>query len=83
MKEEHILISVDGPECNVLKLKPPMIFTKENVNEVLSTLDRVLKEWREINDDLVSSELGLKIIDTRSKEPRARKQIHEEQIKSI
>lgn len=29
----HILISSDGPKENVLKLKPPMVFTKENAGE--------------------------------------------------
>lgn len=29
----HILISSDGPHENVLKLKPPMVFTKENAEE--------------------------------------------------
>lgn len=47
MKEEHVLLSADGPDCNVLKLKPPMVFTKQNVDEFISTLDRILKELRE------------------------------------
>ncbi|CAH0553046.1 unnamed protein product [Brassicogethes aeneus] len=46
MKEEHILLSVDGPDCNVIKLKPPMVFSKENVEDVVTTLDRILKEVR-------------------------------------
>lgn len=29
----HVLISSDGPNNNVLKLKPPMVFTKENADE--------------------------------------------------
>lgn len=34
MKSVHrILISSDGPHENVLKLKPPMVFTKENAEE--------------------------------------------------
>ncbi|KAG5876697.1 hypothetical protein JTB14_025822 [Gonioctena quinquepunctata] len=46
MKEEHILISLDGPYNNIIKMKPPMVFTKENVDEVVSTLDRIFKEYR-------------------------------------
>ncbi|CAH1175692.1 unnamed protein product [Phaedon cochleariae] len=46
MREEHILISLDGPHSNIIKMKPPMVFTKENVDEVISTLDRVFKEYR-------------------------------------
>lgn len=34
MKSVHrVLISSDGPNDNVLKLKPPMVFTKENADE--------------------------------------------------
>jgi len=44
MKEKKILISSDGPDDNVLKLKPPMVFTLENVNHFISVLDKVLEE---------------------------------------
>lgn len=44
MKEKKILISSDGPDNNVLKLKPPMVFTIENVNHLVSVLDEVLEE---------------------------------------
>ncbi|XP_077288028.1 5-phosphohydroxy-L-lysine phospho-lyase [Arctopsyche grandis] len=44
MKEEHILISSDGPDNNVLKFKPPMVFSEENVDQVVSILDRILTE---------------------------------------
>ncbi|XP_050306308.1 5-phosphohydroxy-L-lysine phospho-lyase [Anthonomus grandis grandis] len=47
MREEHILVSSDGPDCNVIKFKPPMVFTKENVDKLVSTLDEVLKEFRQ------------------------------------
>ncbi|KAG5318116.1 AGT2L aminotransferase, partial [Pseudoatta argentina] len=44
MKEKKILISSDGPDNNVLKLKPPMVFTLENANHFISVLDKVLDE---------------------------------------
>jgi len=44
MKEKKILISSDGPDNNVLKLKPPMVFTLENANHFVSVLDEVLEE---------------------------------------
>ncbi|XP_014468400.1 PREDICTED: alanine--glyoxylate aminotransferase 2-like [Dinoponera quadriceps] len=44
MKEKKILISSDGPDNNVLKLKPPMVFTIENVNHLVSVLEEVLEE---------------------------------------
>lgn len=43
MKNVHrILISSDGPDNNVLKLKPPMVFNKENVDEFLQALKECL-----------------------------------------
>lgn len=44
MKEEHILISSDGPDNNVLKFKPPMVFSEANVDWLVSVLDRILTE---------------------------------------
>ena len=44
MRDHAILISIDGPLHNVLKLKPPMVFTRENADEVVGTLDQVLGE---------------------------------------
>ncbi len=43
MKEAGILISTDGPLNNVLKIKPPMVFTKDNAKTLVDTLDRILK----------------------------------------
>lgn len=44
MKEERILISSDGPDCNVLKFKPPMVFNKSDVDRLVIVLDMVLSE---------------------------------------
>ncbi|KAA3614670.1 MAG: aminotransferase class III-fold pyridoxal phosphate-dependent enzyme [Calditrichaeota bacterium] len=44
MKEKKILISTDGPYNNVLKLKPPIVFSKENADRVIANLEFVLKE---------------------------------------
>jgi 4-aminobutyrate aminotransferase-like enzyme len=44
MKEEGVLLSIDGPLQNVIKIKPPLVFTKENVDFVIERLDRVLHE---------------------------------------
>jgi ethanolamine-phosphate phospho-lyase len=51
MREEYILISSDGPDSNVLKLKPPLVFSHDNVDHFVKILDRVLTE---INDAEVS-----------------------------
>ena len=44
MKTHGILMSVDGPQNNVLKIKPPMCFNKENANDLLYYFDKILKE---------------------------------------
>lgn len=44
MKDESILLSSDGPDRNVIKLKPPMVFSKENVDTFIDVFDRVLGE---------------------------------------
>ncbi len=42
MKTRGILISVDGPLHNVLKIKPPLVFTRENADFLADTLDEIL-----------------------------------------
>ena len=44
MKEHGILMSTDGPDHNVLKIKPPLVFTLENAEELVFYLRKVLKE---------------------------------------
>jgi 4-aminobutyrate aminotransferase-like enzyme len=44
MKTHGILMSVDGPQNNVLKIKPPMCFNKKNADELLHRLEKILKE---------------------------------------
>jgi 4-aminobutyrate aminotransferase-like enzyme len=44
MKEQGILMSSDGPYQNVLKIKPPMVFSIENAKELMRCLKIVLKE---------------------------------------
>ncbi|XP_075216556.1 ethanolamine-phosphate phospho-lyase isoform X2 [Lycorma delicatula] len=44
MKEELILLSSDGPYSNVLKLKPPMVFSIQNADLFAQILDEILTE---------------------------------------
>lgn len=44
MKDHSILMSTDGPDHNILKIKPPIMFTKENAEELLFYLRKILKE---------------------------------------
>ena len=41
MKEMGILLSTDGSHNNVLKIKPPMVFTIENAQLVIDSLERL------------------------------------------
>jgi len=43
LKDEFILTGTDGPYDNVIKSKPPMCFNRQNVDRVVQTLDKVLK----------------------------------------
>jgi 4-aminobutyrate aminotransferase-like enzyme len=44
MKDFGILMSSDGPDHNVIKIKPPITFTKENAQEVVFYLQKVFEE---------------------------------------
>ncbi|MDM9631652.1 aminotransferase class III-fold pyridoxal phosphate-dependent enzyme [Robiginitalea aurantiaca] len=44
LREEHILIGTDGPDDNVLKIKPPLPFNTENCDELTSHMARILKK---------------------------------------
>lgn len=41
----HVLISSDGPDDNVLKLKPPMVFTEDNAKEFLTAVRECLGHY--------------------------------------
>jgi len=43
MREYGILTSVDGPLHNVIKIKPPMCFNRDNVDQYVYYLDKILK----------------------------------------
>jgi 4-aminobutyrate aminotransferase-like enzyme len=44
MRTLGILMSTDGPDHNVLKIKPPMVFGKGQADFLLGMLERVMKE---------------------------------------
>lgn len=43
LRDRHILISTDGPYDNVLKSKPPLCFTKANVERVVENIFDILR----------------------------------------
>jgi 4-aminobutyrate aminotransferase-like enzyme len=44
MRHLGVLVSTDGPFHNVLKIKPPLVWTDSDADRFLTTLDRVLGE---------------------------------------
>ena len=44
MKRKGILLSTDGPDDNVLKIKPPLVFSGADADRVVAALDEVLAE---------------------------------------
>lgn len=44
LRQRHILIGTDGPHDNVLKIKPPLYFNKENSDTLISNLEILLRE---------------------------------------
>jgi 4-aminobutyrate aminotransferase-like enzyme len=42
LRDENILIGTDGPYDNVLKTKPPLIFTQGNADTVVAHIDKIL-----------------------------------------
>jgi 4-aminobutyrate aminotransferase-like enzyme len=46
MKDEGVLVYPTGPEDNVLKLKPPLTFTRADADLFGAALDNVLsRDW--------------------------------------
>jgi 4-aminobutyrate aminotransferase-like enzyme len=44
MSAHGILISVDGPQNNVIKIKPPMCFNQQNALDLMRYLTKIMKE---------------------------------------
>src|SRR5690242_14048892 len=45
LREEGILINALGPYRHVLKIRPPLPFSKANADQVVSTIDGVLSRY--------------------------------------
>ncbi|WP_313531299.1 aspartate aminotransferase family protein [Shinella sp.] len=43
LRERRILISASGPRANVLKIRPPLVFSRENADMLIDALGDVLK----------------------------------------
>lgn len=42
LKEHRIIIQVDGVKLNVIKIKPPLVITKEDCTHFVQALDSIL-----------------------------------------
>jgi ethanolamine-phosphate phospho-lyase len=42
LKYQRVIISRDGPDENVIKVKPPLVFSKEDVDTLVNAMDRAL-----------------------------------------
>lgn len=47
LKQEKILFSADGPNRNVLKFKSPMVFSLEDVDFLVRTMETIFDEIQE------------------------------------
>jgi 4-aminobutyrate aminotransferase-like enzyme len=48
MRERGVLLSTDGPFDNVLKIKPPIVFTRDHADLLADELDLALTAlWRD------------------------------------
>lgn len=44
LRERHVLISASGPHANVLKIRPPLVFSHANACRFLEVFDETLKD---------------------------------------
>ena len=44
MRDHGILISTDGPDHNVLKMKPPIVFDENDADRLVAMLEKILQE---------------------------------------
>jgi 4-aminobutyrate aminotransferase-like enzyme len=57
MRDRNVLLSTDGPDHNVIKIKPPLVFSTADADLLVEGLDDVLSEsWTETSGATASSE---------------------------
>ncbi len=55
-KAQNVFLNPDGMKKNIIKVKPPMIFTKSNVDQLYKALEiafRDVEEEDNINNNLI------------------------------
>lgn len=51
LREQGVLVGIDGPRDNVIKIRPPMVFNEGHADRLLQSLEKVLKMQRRGNKD--------------------------------
>ncbi len=49
LREQRVLISATGFDSNVLKIRPPLVFSESNVDQLLSALETALQGWAAVS----------------------------------
>lgn len=49
LRYRRVLVSRDGPDENVIKIKPPLVFSKENVDTLVQAMDEALQHAQKMN----------------------------------
>ena len=44
LMKDFVLVSKDGPDNNVIKIKPPLVFSKKNVDTLVNSLNKALQK---------------------------------------
>jgi 4-aminobutyrate aminotransferase-like enzyme len=43
MRDAGVLVGIDGPHANVLKIRPPLVFDESHVEQLTGALDAALR----------------------------------------
>ncbi len=43
MREDGVLVGIEGAHRNVLKMRPPLVFSEANADQLIASLDRALE----------------------------------------
>lgn len=49
LRYRRVIVSRDGPDENVVKVKPPLVFSKENVDTLVTAMDEALECAQKMN----------------------------------
>lgn len=49
LRYQFVIISRDGPDENVIKIKPPLVFSKANADQLVEGIDKALQKAKEGN----------------------------------